>query len=64
MWSFRNNRILDPADVCGPDPSTSSGQAFPGGTFRVLKQKDIKRYGEYRTRRLVLGAWERMERDA
>jgi hypothetical protein len=31
---------------------------FPGETFRVLKDKDIKRYGEYRTRRLVLGAWE------
>jgi len=31
---------------------------FPGETFRVLKDKDIRRYGEYRTRRLVLGAWE------
>jgi hypothetical protein len=32
--------------------------AFPGETFRVLKDKDLKRYGEYRTRRLVLEAWE------
>jgi hypothetical protein len=43
--------ILDPADVYGPD--------FPGETFRVLKEKEIKQFGEYRTRRLVLDAWDR-----
>ncbi|ADH65163.1 hypothetical protein Mesil_3351 (plasmid) [Allomeiothermus silvanus DSM 9946] len=36
---------------------------FPGETFRVLKDKDIRRYGEYRTRRLVLEAWERLLRE-
>lgn len=46
--------ILDPQDVYGPD--------FPGETFRVLKEKEIRKYGEYRTRRLVLEAWERLER--
>ena len=46
--------ILDPAEVYGPDS--------PGETFRVLKEKEIKKYGEYRTRRLVLEAWDRMER--
>jgi hypothetical protein len=45
--------ILDPADVMGPD--------YPSETFRVLKNSEIKRYGEYRTRRLVLEAWDRME---
>jgi hypothetical protein len=40
--------VLDPKDVYGPD--------FPGETFRVLKEKDVKQYGEYRTRRLVLEA--------
>lgn len=45
--------ILDPSDVYGPD--------FPGETFRVLKEKEIKKYGEYRTRRLVLEAWDKME---
>ena len=30
-------------------------------TFRVLKEKEIRKYGEYRTRRLLLEAWERME---
>jgi hypothetical protein len=44
--------ILDPADVCGPD--------FPGETFRVLKEKETAKYGEYRTRRLVLEAWDRL----
>jgi hypothetical protein len=34
---------------------------FPGETFRVLKEKDIRRYGEYRTRRLVLEAWETLK---
>ncbi len=47
--------ILDPADVKGPD--------YPSETFRVLKEKEIRRYGEYRTRRLVLEAWDRMEAD-
>ncbi|MFN4073486.1 MAG: Eco57I restriction-modification methylase domain-containing protein [Thermus sp.] len=36
---------------------------FPGETFRVLKEKELRRYGEYRTRRLVLEAWERLSRD-
>ena len=42
--------ILDPKDVYGED--------FPGETFRVLKEKEIKLFGEYRTRRLVLEAWD------
>ncbi len=45
--------ILDPQDVYGPD--------FPGETFRVLKDKEIRQFGEYRTRRLVLDAWDRLE---
>jgi Eco57I restriction-modification methylase len=46
--------ILDPADVMGPD--------HPSETFRVLKKNEIARFGEYRTARLVLAAWDRMER--
>ena len=45
--------ILDPADVKGPD--------YPSETFRVLKEKEVRQYGEYRTHRLVLTAWDRME---
>jgi hypothetical protein len=44
--------ILDPADVHGPD--------FPGETFRVLKEKETAKFGEYSTRRLVLEAWDRL----
>ena len=44
--------MLDPADVKGPD--------YPSETFRVLKEKEIRHFGEYRTRRLVLAAWDRM----
>jgi hypothetical protein len=46
--------ILDPADVMGPD--------YPSETFRVLKKNEIARFGEYRTARLVLSAWDRLER--
>lgn len=46
--------ILDPADVMGPD--------FPSETFRVLQKNEIRLHGEYRTRRLVMDAWDRMER--
>ena len=34
---------------------------FPGETFRVLKEKEERLYGEYRTRRLVLEAWGRLD---
>jgi hypothetical protein len=44
--------ILDPKDVMGED--------YPSETFRVLKEGEIRTYGEYRTRRLVLEAWDRL----
>lgn len=44
--------ILDPQDVFGPD--------FPSETFRVLKERELRQLGEYRTRRLVLEAWDRL----
>ena len=37
------------------------GQDYPSETFRVLKNNEIRNHGEYRTRRLVLEAWDRME---
>jgi hypothetical protein len=36
-------------------------QIFPGETLCVLKEKEEKRYSEYRTRDLVLEAWDNME---
>lgn len=46
--------ILDPTDVKGLD--------YPSETFRVLKKNDIAHFGEYRTARLVLAAWDALER--
>jgi len=34
---------------------------FPGETFRVLKEKEEREYGEYRKRRLVLESWDELE---
>ena len=44
--------VLDPAEVMGPD--------WPSETFRVLKNSEERQFGEYRTRRLVLEAWDRL----
>jgi hypothetical protein len=47
--------ILDPTDIYGAD--------FPSETFRVLKEREIRQHGEYRTARLVLAAWDRLTAD-
>ncbi len=45
--------ILDPADVMG--------DAYPSETFRVLKNGELREFGEYRTQRLVLAAWDALQ---
>jgi hypothetical protein len=45
--------VLDPADVMGAD--------YPSETFRVLKNNETRAFGEYRTQRLVLEAWDAQE---
>ncbi|MFT0745119.1 DUF559 domain-containing protein [Synechococcus sp. RC10B2] len=58
--------ILDPREEVADrlDPAgyatRAAASTFPGETFRVLKEKEIRQYGEYRTRRLVLEAWEKL----
>ena len=47
--------ILDPEDVCG--------EGCINETFRVLKNNEIRQFGEYRTKRLVLEAWKRFGYD-
>jgi len=42
--------ILDSKEVHGED--------FPGETIRVLKEKEVRLYGEYRTSHLVLAVWD------
>ena len=43
--------ILDPEDVCG--------KGCINETFRVLKDNELRQYGEYRTKRLILEAWDK-----
>lgn len=45
--------VLNPQEVHASD--------FPGETFRVLKEKELKAYGEFRTRTLVLEKWDQMQ---
>lgn len=47
------NYILDPEDIFG------AGCIHE--TFRVLKSNEIKEFGEYRTKRLVLEAWDKLK---
>jgi hypothetical protein len=44
--------VLDPADV--------RGDGYPSETFRVLKNSETRAFGEYRTQRLVLAAFDRL----
>jgi hypothetical protein len=40
------------------DSKEVHGKDFLGETFRVLKEKEVRLYGEYRSSRLVLEAWD------
>ena len=46
--------VLDPSEAESPD--------YPSVTFPGLKNKELKRYGEFRTRRLVLEAFDKLEK--
>ncbi|MEC9357549.1 MAG: N-6 DNA methylase [Pseudomonadota bacterium] len=45
--------ILDPTDVVGEDCGVE--------TFRALRNGEMRQHGEYRTRRLVLEAWDALD---
>lgn len=47
--------VLDPSEVKGSD--------YPSETFRGLREKETRQFGEYRTERLVLEAWKRTVAD-
>ena len=46
------NYVLDPVDIYSED--------FPGETFRVLKEKEVDRYGDYRSKRVILEMYDQM----
>ena len=46
--------VLDPSEAESPD--------YPSETFPLLKNKELKLYGEFRTSRLVLEAFDKLEK--
>ncbi len=42
------------------DPKEVMGEEYPSETFRVLQKNEIAKYGEYRTARLVLAAYDQL----
>ena len=46
--------VLDPSEAESPD--------YPSETFPVLKREELTLYGEFRTRRLVLEAFDKLEK--
>ena len=50
-----------PKDEVRKNDRAAARDDFPGETFRVLKDQEIKQYGEYRTQRLVLEKWDGMQ---
>jgi hypothetical protein len=63
-----NNGMIYEAHLCGRirdglryilNPKGVYGKDFPGQTCRVLKE--VKQFGEYRIRRLILEAWDELE---
>ena len=45
--------ILDPANILGQDCGVE--------TFKVLRTREIREFDEYRTQKLILDAWDRLE---
>ena len=45
------------------DPDSMLGEGSGVETFKALRNREIRTYGEYRTARLVLAAWDRMTTD-
>ena len=42
------------------DPRKAMGENYPSETFRGLRDAELKEFGEYRTQRLILEAWDRI----
>lgn len=49
--------ILDPSTSLLAGATQEERDKFPGETFRVLKNKELKKYNEFRTYKLVMQAW-------
>ena len=58
MHDLTDRKLTDILDPWEDHPDVPHTTTFPGETFRVLKQRELKQCGEYRTGRLVLAAWD------
>jgi hypothetical protein len=56
-----DHELADIHDPCEDPPDAPRTKEFPGETFRALKDREMRQYGEYRTRRLVLAAWDHLK---
>ena len=66
--------VLDPHGLTGREietlvtdasedaPDAPRVKDFPGETFRVLKDRETRQYGEFRTARLVMEAWDALSK--
>jgi hypothetical protein len=45
------------------DPKAVMGEDYPSESFRVLEENELRKFHEYRTKRLVLEAWDRSVAD-
>jgi len=52
-------KVKDEGGMMKDEYLMTHGEDFTGETVRVVKEKEVKQFGEYRTRRLVLEAWDR-----
>jgi hypothetical protein len=50
------------SDASEDSPDAPRVKDFPGETFRVLKDRETRQYGEFRTARLVMEAWDELSR--
>ena len=58
-WCWRRGTTLnEECRMMNDEFSATHGEDFTGKTVRVVKEMDVRLYGEYRTRRLVLEAWD------
>jgi len=55
-----DRELEDILDLAEDPPDVPRTKDFPGETFRVLKEREMRQYGEYRTKRLVLEVWDRL----
>ena len=50
------------ADASEDSPDAPQVKDFPGETFRVLKDRETRQYGEFRTARMVMEAWDALSK--